>query len=123
MEKQLYFRILGLRSSLRLAARVLAFVVLLIGIVFVFIRPSVGLYIWVLVLFSMVVTKWLPWLGGLGMILLGVFGLNLLPESNWDYRAQLPFIVLLDTLIFNAALFIAISVLGWTLRIEWPLRK
>ncbi len=122
MDKKTYYNVLKVRFRLRLTARIFAFLVLLAGMVFIFNRPSVGLYVWVMALITVIIAWKIPWLGGILAMPVAVLGINLLPQSNWDYWGKLPFYVCLGAFIAGGVLFFTISVLGWILRLEWPLK-
>jgi hypothetical protein len=123
MEDKGYWKALEIRKWLRLSARMLVFLILFLAIVLVFIRPGVGVFVWFFALISAVAAWNLPWLGGILMIPVALLGFRLLPDSNWSFGEKLPFIILLYGLLVNAVLFISVSIMGWLLRVEWPLRQ
>jgi hypothetical protein len=123
MKDKRYWKTLEIRKWLRICARMLVFLILLLGIIFVFQRPSIGIYVWFFAFITAVVAWNLPWLGGILMIPVAILGFRWLPLGGWNFVEELPFIILLYGLIVNAVLFITVSLMGWILRVEWPLRK
>lgn len=122
METNTYYRIKKVRYWLRLIARILAFctIILALSVVFIWIPSLWFIFLGILA----VILAWsVPWLGGILMALYAGWGLANMHYIDWDFSRLLPYYIAESVFLISGLSHIAVSVLGWILRIEWPFRK
>ena len=122
MEKKTLYKIEDTRDRLRLIARITAFAPLAIGIIIIWVYPPTLLAI-IIGLMLAALAWFVPWLGGITMMLLTGPGFFALHGSHWEIGQALPYYILDITFFISGVLHIIVSVLGWVLRDEWPLER
>jgi hypothetical protein len=122
MEKKANFNVLKVRFGLRLTARIFAVATIILALAVMFIWPPSLWFVFLGVL--AIILAWsVPWLGGLLMVLYAGWALINMHYIDWDFCRLLPYYIAESIFIISGLLHIVVSVLGWILGLEWPLRK
>lgn len=123
MEKKTLYIIDTARDRLRLTARISAFSPIILGIIVFFFEPWMAVLGTIPGVITAGIAWFIPWLGGLLMMLLTGPGFYALLESNWDFSQKLPYYIFDIVFFISGILHVGVSILGWVLRDEWPLKK
>jgi hypothetical protein len=122
MEKYKLYRIVTTRDRISDIARVSAIVAIVMACIFLYIWiPIVSLIFIGGMIFAL--AWFVPWLGGILMVVFAGWGLYLIPHSNWGILRQLPFYIALSIFLVSGILNFIVNVLDRKVKKEWPSQK
>jgi hypothetical protein len=122
MDKYKLYKIVNTRDRVSDIARVSAILAIVLACIF--------LYIWIpLVSFIFIggiifaLAWFVPWLGGILMVLFAGWGLAMIPGSNWGIWRQLPFYIALSVFLISGIMHCIVTLLDRKTKKEWALEK